>query len=85
MDQGGTIQDVAWQVYGCPWTIAAASWLAEQVRGRAVTEVDDLTAMSISDALGIVPERRSRAMTVEDAFRAALREFGNSSGNEVSE
>lgn len=66
------ITDVGWQVYGCPSTIAAASWLAEYVNGRTVTEVRSLTALEISEALQLAPDRRARAMIVEDAFRAAL-------------
>lgn len=70
--KGGVVADVGWQVYGCPSTIASASWLAERVHGRTVAEAGSLTALEISQALQLAPDRRSRAMIVEDAFRAAL-------------
>ncbi|MEX0729195.1 MAG: iron-sulfur cluster assembly scaffold protein [Aquisalimonadaceae bacterium] len=68
----GTITEVGWQAYGCPSTLAAASWLAAQVQGKSVSDVATVTAVQISRALQLAPDRLGRAVIVEDAFRAAL-------------
>lgn len=67
------IIDVAWQAYGCPSTLASASWLAERVLGLSGVDAGQVTALDMVRALDVSPQRRSVTMIVEDALGAALR------------
>ena len=64
---------VTYRVYGCPHTIAAAAWLAERVRGRAVADVVPGTPQQWATALGIPAEKLGRLLTLEDALRECQR------------
>jgi len=76
IDSAGTITDLSWQVYGCPSTLAAASWLAERIKGGSVSAASSLTALDVERALQVAPRLRSRLLLVEDALRAALNSAG---------
>ena len=69
--QDGRIQAVSFQAYGCPHTLAAASWIAHQVRGMALPDVRRRDWLEAEQALGVPPEKRGRLLVIEDALKAA--------------
>jgi len=71
--EAGRVCEAAYHVYGCPHTMAAAAWLAEQVQGRAVADVVPGTPQEWAAALGIPAEKLGRLLTLEDALRECQR------------
>ena len=58
---------------GCTASIACASLLTEQIQGRELHELDDITAGSLSIALGGLPPASAHAAHLAyDALRALL-------------
>jgi len=67
---GGRITEARYEVRGCPYTIAAAAWVAGRLPGLAVGEatidLEDLRAR-----LGAPPARLGRLFVIQDALREA--------------
>lgn len=69
----GRIQAISFQAFGCPHTLAAAAWVAQQARGMALTDVQQRTWLDVERALGVPAEKRGRLLIVEDALKAAAK------------
>jgi NifU-like protein involved in Fe-S cluster formation len=67
----GVVVEARFRAYGCPYFIAAASWLAERLRGATQHEVAEWDWREAADALEIPPSRFGRLITLQDAARAA--------------
>jgi len=69
----GRIEVVRFLCRGCTTSIACASLLTEQLRDRALPEACDITAESLSDALGGLPPATFHgAQLAADALAALL-------------
>jgi NifU-like protein involved in Fe-S cluster formation len=60
-------------VYGCPHTVAAASWLTEQIVGATLDDLTRWRWREVSTALEVPPEKWGRLLVLEDAVRALER------------
>jgi cysteine desulfurase len=69
----GRVRAATYRVYGCPHTMVAAAWLAEQVQGRAVADMVPGRPQEWAAALGIPAEKLGRLLTLEDALRECQR------------
>ena len=71
----GIIVNVAFSGEGCVIALAAASMLAEHIRGRPLEEVRRIGEADMSALLGmnIRPARRACARVSLEALRAAMR------------
>jgi len=70
---GGRIAEVRFLCRGCTTSIACASLLTEQLRDRALAEARDITADSLSVALGGLPATTLHgAQLAADALAALL-------------
>lgn len=69
---GESIAAARFQAFGCGYAIAAASWTAEWLTGRAVGEARSLGASEIVAALDFPAEKRRSAETVAEALGRAL-------------
>lgn len=58
--------------WGCPHSIAAASWLAETLTGMSLDEASAISAMQIVAALGVPIDKLGSILVVEDALAACL-------------
>ncbi|HMB72187.1 MAG TPA: iron-sulfur cluster assembly scaffold protein, partial [Gammaproteobacteria bacterium] len=58
----GRITAAAFDVYGCPDTIAAAGYAAESVCGASVHEFRGLDARALTRALGIPTEKLGKVL-----------------------
>jgi len=67
------IEYAGFRAWGCPHTIAVASWLTEQLPGKHVDEVQSLDLDHIAAELGLPTEKWHCVLTAEDALRAATR------------
>jgi NifU-like protein involved in Fe-S cluster formation len=67
------LERVRFQVYGCPHTVAAASWLAECLEGKAVDALLRLDMQEVARALGVPLEKMGKLLRIEDALHACWR------------
>lgn len=68
----GLVRDVRFKAFGCPATIACASWTAERVHGRPALEAGALAPAEISRALDLDLEQQLSAELAHSALQAAL-------------
>ncbi|MGB5623137.1 MAG: iron-sulfur cluster assembly scaffold protein [Gammaproteobacteria bacterium] len=68
---GGRVERARFRAYGCPHTIAAASWVAEQAEGRNLEQSDWLDPQSLADVLELPEHKLGVLLVVEDALRDA--------------
>ena len=71
----GLIQIVRFRVYGCPHTVAAASWVAEWLEGRPAGSMRQLEMTAVAAALGVPVEKFGKLLRIEDAVSACWREY----------
>lgn len=69
---GGRIADARFRAYGCPHTIAAASWVAQQLLGQPVGQAGDIDPLELGEKLEAPAEKLGNLLVVEDALRACL-------------
>jgi cysteine desulfurase len=62
----GRIQACRALALGCPYTLAAADWLAERLQGQPVSALPEMGAAELVAALEIPPEKTHCALMVED-------------------
>ncbi|HSN71496.1 MAG TPA: iron-sulfur cluster assembly scaffold protein [Steroidobacteraceae bacterium] len=68
----GVIERAAFRAFGCPYLIAAASELVEQIAGRPISVLEAWSWRDQADRLGVPAERFGRLLLVEDAVKACL-------------
>jgi nitrogen fixation protein NifU and related proteins len=68
--EGDRIICLRQQVYGCPHSIAAASWLSERLVGVSRAALEQWGWREAADALDVPAEKRGRMLVLEDAVRA---------------
>jgi nitrogen fixation protein NifU and related proteins len=72
----GRIVEVRFQTFGCEAAIAASSLLTEMVKGKLLTEVQDITPDLITAALGGLPKVKLHAAALaEEALKDALERY----------
>ncbi|NNF61648.1 MAG: Fe-S cluster assembly scaffold IscU [Gammaproteobacteria bacterium] len=74
---GNVIRHAGFRAWGCPYTIAVASWLTEQLPDRHVDEVQTLDLDAIAAELDLPAEKWHCVLIAEDALRAATRRSVN--------
>ena len=68
----GVVTEARFQAYGCPHTIAAASWLTEHLPGRPLDRALPMPILDLGLLLEVPTEKRGRLLVVEDALHAAV-------------
>jgi NifU-like protein involved in Fe-S cluster formation len=68
----GTLQAVRFLAFGCPHTIAAAAWVAEQAVGEPVNRRLPCRLDELSLRFAVPQEKLGRLLIVEDAWLAAI-------------
>ena len=74
VDAAGRIEASRFKAFGCPATIAAASYAALRLEGGTLERAKELRADEISDALDLAPAQRALAELPLRALEAALRQ-----------
>jgi nitrogen fixation NifU-like protein len=72
--ENGVIIELKFLCRGCATAIACASWVAESLSGASAEQVRNLSADTISEGLGGLPEEtRHGAVLAADAVKVLLR------------
>ena len=82
--EDGRVLDCRYRVYGCPATIALCSVLSERVSGMALPELQAISGLALAEDLGLPAAKRSAALLLEDALRAALARYNMASRPETA-
>jgi len=67
------VKAVRYQVYGCPHTVAAASWAAEWLESRSVESLSRLDVRELEAALNVPVDKLGKLLRIEDAVLACWR------------
>ena len=69
---GGRFGDFRFRAFGCPDTLAAASYVACRLRGAPLDAVATLGASDLAHELDVPAEKLGRLLVLEDALQALL-------------
>jgi hypothetical protein len=72
----GIIREAAFQVFGCPHTVAAAGWVADALRGRPAEALAQLDIQQVRRALGVPTEKLGKLLRIEDAVLGCWERLG---------
>ncbi len=86
VDDTGTVSDVAFSGRGCAISQASASMLTDEIKGRPLTEAEEMKNQDILDLLGIEisPARLKCALLSIDTLHRALDSRGDETTREAS-
>lgn len=68
-------------IYGCPHSIAAASWLTERLLGASAAELAAWSWRDAADTLEVPTEKWGRLLVLEDVVRALAKVWRDRSSN----
>jgi NifU-like protein involved in Fe-S cluster formation len=71
--RGNAVEQGAFRAYGCPYTIAAASWVAEHAQGRSLADTTWLDPLSLAALLEVPDHKLGVLLVVQDALEDAAR------------
>jgi NifU-like protein involved in Fe-S cluster formation len=70
--ESARILQCVFRAWGCPHTLAAAAWVASEVRARRIEDCASIDASRLARELDAPAEKMGRILVVEDALRALL-------------
>ncbi len=73
---GDVIERATFRAWGCPHTIAVASWLTEILPGQKLAGVLPLGVERVAAELGLPAEKWHCVLTAEDALRTLQEKMG---------
>ena len=76
----GTIRAARFNVYGCPYTVAAVDWAAEWVEGRPGEALTKLGMRERREALGVPVEKLGNLLVLEHAVAQCIIELESAQG-----
>ena len=72
----GRIEDAKFKTFGCCAAIATSSMITEMVKGKSLSELDQVTNGAVTEALGGLPRVKLHcSVLAEDALKAALKDY----------
>ena len=75
----GIIEDAKFKTYGCGSAIASSSLLTEWVRGKSLSEAQEIKNSDIAEELALPPVKIDCSVLAEDAIKAAIEDYRNKS------
>lgn len=70
------IKDVKFKTFGCGAAIATSSMVTELVKGKPLSEVEDISNRTVADALGGLPPVKMHCSNLAaDALHAAIEDY----------
>lgn len=74
----GRIEDIRFQAFGCPHSIAACCLATERLRGQPVEALLTLAPEDLAARLDVPAEKMGRLLVIQDALRNCLLAWDNS-------
>jgi cysteine desulfurase len=72
---GDVVKDARFEAYGCPHTLAVATWMATQLPGRSREALQPGAPADWAKTHGVPTEKLGRLLVIEDAVQACLRHW----------
>tara|TARA_B100001769_G_scaffold164330_1_gene129167 strand:+ start:160 stop:546 length:387 start_codon:yes stop_codon:yes gene_type:complete len=79
-DETGVISDAKFKTFGCGSAIAASSLATEWVRGKSISEAEELSNVDIVEELSLPPVKIHCSVLAEDAIKAAINDYKEKQG-----
>lgn len=73
----GRIQEIAFQAYGCPHTIAACSLATQRLAGQPAAALQEFDPQGVMSELQVPVEKTGRMLLVQDALHHCFRAWEN--------
>ena len=78
------VKDVKFETFGCGSAIASSSMATELIKGKPVSEVEQLTNKAVAEALDGLPAYKMHcSVLAEEAIQAALEDYQKRTGKIV--
>ena len=74
-DETGIISDAKFKTFGCGSAIAASSLATDWVRGKSISEAEELSNVDIVEELSLPPVKIHCSVLAEDAIKAAIGDY----------
>ena len=74
-DETGVISDAKFKTFGCGSAIAASSLATDWVRGKSISEAEELSNVDIVEELSLPPVKIHCSVLAEDAIKAAINDY----------
>jgi NifU-like protein involved in Fe-S cluster formation len=72
---GDRIAMARFRAFGCPHLVAAASWAVERLIGAEASQAAQWDWQEVAAAIQVPPAKYGRLLTLQDAIRAAVRNW----------
>ena len=79
-DETGIISDAKFKTFGCGSAIAASSLATDWVRGKSISEAEELSNVDIVEELSLQPVKIHCSVLAEDAIKAAINDYKEKQG-----
>ena len=79
-DETGVISDAKFKTFGCGSAIAASSLATDWVRGKSISEAEELSNVDIVEELSLPPVKIHCSVLAEDAIKAAINDYKSKQG-----
>ena len=80
VDDEGKITDAKFKTFGCGSAIAASSLATDWVRGKSISEAEELSNVDIVEELSLPPVKIHCSVLAEDAIKAAINDYKEKQG-----
>ena len=81
--QGGIVEDVKFETFGCGSAIASSSMATEMIKGKPLSEALLLTNKAVAEALDGLPAHKMHcSVLAEEAIKAAVKDYYDKNGIE---
>ena len=75
INKDGVIEDAKFKTFGCGSAIASSSLVTEMVKGKSLSEAEEIKNIEIAKELSLPPVKIHCSVLAEDAIKAAIRNY----------
>lgn len=83
-EESGLIRDAKFKTFGCGSAIASSSLATEWLKGKSLDDAMKIDNMDIVEELALPPVKIHCSVLAEDAIKAAIKDYQQKNGIEVS-
>lgn len=80
-----TIEDIKFQTFGCGAAVATSSMVTEMVKGKTLTEAEEISNAAVAEALGGLPPIKMHCSNLAaNALHDAIKDYRKNNREEIS-
>jgi len=80
VNPNGIIEEAKFKTYGCGSAIASSSLATEWMKGKTLSEAQEIKNTALADELALPPVKVHCSVLAEDAIKAAVRDYQQKQG-----